>query len=1084
MKTLFTLALALLCFIPTSWSQVAGDTDEITHAFTFDDQLNDVNLDPSPNIGAGSRQAIILNYATNNSNEELQEFIEDLGLSFIVALFEELGVDIPSEVVDFLDGVGDFAGPQVNPSLGVVASVDYGAYYEVNSIGNADIGVDYPVEVRTVYPEPNTFGCGDQFTIETFCDIPNSPNLDIQPPFYNLEIGPILENLNIALELGISVSFCLGTTTCCDGCWITPPIGEIPGIPGIEFSWNPPTQTIYSFDVPIPELPPLLNFCEDAFEPGANTADLFGCTLPGEADPFLEITQDLLDIFNNSNNPPTDYKIAEFSPNKVSVFPPDLPIGAPPLPEFLGDFYKVTDSDLSFTANDEGRTLNVGGTKTDIARMSFDALSLLDFAGVPTSASLGGGLGSIDLGDIAPVFQVDQEMEFEFKPVVHLQFDLGEEMDYEIHDPNLGHVSSGFGQIVDLIAGQSVVATYPEDLSDPSEVSNTYSLDGDFTTLTDQSYFTSFDINFLELAFLGEEFTLFSTNIGKEETSTSPDVLQDHTFKLNGFQSFNKDPFTLDPEYPIINVDYLAVEDVVNIGGGERGVVYKATFSNGGDVKLNDVRLELDLDETYGTAMSFSVECIHSDDIMLDGDYDGNGEVNLIAANMSLEIGESASVEILVKVKPEISDVGADGCFGTVDYDAMTIAYGTSPIGTNVESNIYHCTDERTADDIIAPVDLGASIITQLSDYTVYGWEELRFDKPEQLSKGNAGSSYDVVFENVSLQDGIDFEIWGDVHAGDSIEILGESNIVVDYIQAGYEIDIHNVNNSSVTVTGAISENSDCVAVMPEENLMIPLNNSNEKLVVGNGQSTYLAPGQYKEVRLKNNSTLTMSSGVYDIEKWLFHGDNSTVNYLDGPITINLDKWQTFSNDNLSFNIADGMSTEDIMYNYLGEQQTKFISSFVQGSILAPNAEVEFSEGSALEGACYAQKVNFQTGSYYTGHKFLEALNINPACQDAIPREAPVQRPALKLESSVSVFPNPFINQINVDFELDKESDVEINIYNLSGQVVYSEGSTNYSKGQHRIEVNPSNVLQSGMYIIYVRIGDEIIANKVIKLSL
>ncbi len=1109
MKKLCLTLMNLLCVLTFAWSQVAGDTKEVTHSFTFNDQFNNVNLDPSPRVGSATRQQVVLNYNSGGSQDnDLQAFAENLGKQFVVDLLKKAGVDVPSEVIDFVAGGSGFAGPQFKPKLGVVASVDYGAYYEVNSIGNADIGVTYPVEVKTIYPEPNTFGCGDKFTIETICEIQSGTDLHIQPPFYNMDIGPILQNLTISLQLGVDVSFCLGTTRCCGGCWTTPPGPEVcvagicanvpPGIPGVEFGWNH-TETIYTFNVPLPAFPALINFCEDAYGPGADMAALFGCSLSG-ATPILEAVQDAIDIYNNSQTPPRDYKIATFEPNLVTVFNPDLPsfpgLPVPPVPEFLGEFRKVTASDLSFSSINSGRRLRVNGTKTDLTKMSFDALSLLDFAGIPTAVSLGGGLGSIDLGDIAPTFQVDQDMSFSFDPIIHLALDLGVPMAYEVHDDVLGVVGSGNGQFVDLIAGQNVVATYPEALSDPTIMKNAYTMDGDFKTQTDQRYFTSFDINFLQLAFLGSNFTLFEDNIIRTETSASPDRLQDHTFNLTGFQTFNKEPITLDPEYPIIDVDYLGVEDVVNLGGGERTVVYRAEISNGGDVKLNNVRLNLDLGETYATAMSYSVECIHSDEVDLNASYDGGASKNLMGANVSLEVGGSASIEILVKVKPEISPIIGGGCFGTVDYYASTFAFGVSPIGTEVESNIYHCTDARTADDITSPVDLGASIIETLNDYTVYGWDLLRFDKPAPLLKGNAGSFEEIVFENVSLQNGPDLVIVGDVHSGSTIEVLGESHIIADYYQVTDVIHIHNAQ-STVTATGAISQESDCASTIPSPDLVIPSNSSRRKVTVGNNRTKILEPGDYKEVRLRTNSELIMSAGVYNIGKWVFLGNNSTVKYdlSGGPITINLSTWQTLNRTNLSFMIdGDGEgAASDINYNYVGVQQTKFNSSFIQGSILAPNAEIDFSESSVLEGSCYARKVNFRTNSSYAGHKFLEELNINVACQDVLPPLARARSitplVASKIleakelvQERVQIYPNPFSNEINVDFSLESATEVSLYIFDLGGRTVYFQPNQRYELGVHKIEINSIKKLDPGMYTLYLRIGEEIITKKVIKL--
>jgi hypothetical protein len=1103
MNYLSTLLIGL-CIATLSFGQVAGDTDNITHSMNFSKQFTDVELDPSPMVGDDARREIRKEWQPG-STINLSQLAAELGVSLVFALFEEAGVSIPGAVSDIIDVIIS-AGSPINPVITPRPSFEYGVYYEVNSIGNAEIDIDYPVEVQIIYPEPNTFGCGDDFTIETSCEIIN-PNMDIEPPFFNQEIGPILDNFMINISLGISIGLCqvLGlvpTSVNCDENETGDGCAEVAGVPTGVVVCESVVGEIWSFnlndELGIDNfLPPLITFCEDAFEPGANTATLLGCGLPGEAEPFLFVFQEALDAYNQSQFPPTNYDIATFDTDLVIVAPPAIPSAAGiTIPEFDGEFRRIRDSDLTFSSLEDGRKLKVSGIKEDLTNMSFDAVSLLDYfkipgtnVGIMTSFELGGGLFNVDIGDIAPTFTADANMNFEFEPVVYMELDLGVPMAYEVVDDILGVVGSGNGQIVELIAGQRIEATYPEALSDPTVVSNEYSMDGDFTTLTKQDYYTEFEINLLQLKINnGETMTVYNTVVGEESDGT--DILQDHTLKLDGFPSYIKEPFTLDPEYPIVNVDYLGIEDVLNLGGGERAVVYKAVFSNGGDVRLNDMQLELDLSTTFATAQSWSVSCTASDQVDLNGLYDGGNDINLLGSNVSLDVGESATVEILVKVKPEISPIDGNGCFGTVDYQASTIAYGTSPIGTEVESNIYHCTDERTGENIIATVDLGAAVIDELSDYTVYAWEELRFDKPLERSLGNAGSSDRIIFENVSIQGGDEYVIVGDIHSGNTIDVLGESHIVADYLQVEHEIDIHNEQKSSIEVFGAISSASSCASVFPVPMFMYPVWTSRERVNVDNNQTVILEPGDYRDVIVRNNATVIMSSGVYNIGRWVFLGNNSNVEYeLDGgPITINLDRWQALNRKNLSFAISGEGETEDITYIYAGNQPTIFTSSLVQGTIFAPFAEIEFDRGSELQGACYARKVNFRSDSRFIGHRYLDELNIDPDCQGIL--EAPLRQEAesaavqaAKFSSETAIYPNPFADWITLDFHLPNAAEVELAIVDMSGKYVYRQSANQLDAGYHTINVDQASTLRQGMYVIHLRINDEIITSKMVKLS-
>ncbi len=129
-------------------------------------------------------------------------------------------------------------------------------------------------------------------------------------------------------------------------------------------------------------------------------------------------------------------------------------------------------------------------------------------------------------------------------------------------------------------------------------------------------------------------------------------------------------------------------EDQLNLGAGERAVVYKLVIRNDGDVKLHDLKLNFDLDQTYSTAKAYSVECLNSESMALNPNYDGSSDINLLGGGNELLPGEKAFVEVLVKVVPEIANVSKEGCFIPVDYFASAKAYGVSPIGTHVKTTI------------------------------------------------------------------------------------------------------------------------------------------------------------------------------------------------------------------------------------------------------------------------------------------------------------------------------------------------------------------------------------------------------------
>ena len=77
---------------------------------------------------------------------------------------------------------------------------------------------------------------------------------------------------------------------------------------------------------------------------------------------------------------------------------------------------------------------------------------------------------------------------------------------------------------------------------------------------------------------------------------------------------------------------------------------------------------------------------------------------------------------------------------------------------------------------------------------------------------------------------------------------------------------------------------------------------------------------------------------------------------------------------------------------------------------------------------------------------------------------------------SIRTYPNPTCNLLYVDFELEKSSDVEIKIYNLSGSIVKTIYYGKINSGKKNFEITTEEI-NSGMYYLVLDAG-EIIAKK------
>jgi len=77
-----------------------------------------------------------------------------------------------------------------------------------------------------------------------------------------------------------------------------------------------------------------------------------------------------------------------------------------------------------------------------------------------------------------------------------------------------------------------------------------------------------------------------------------------------------------------------------------------------------------------------------------------------------------------------------------------------------------------------------------------------------------------------------------------------------------------------------------------------------------------------------------------------------------------------------------------------------------------------------------------------------------------------------------NIFPNPFNPNINIEFQLDKHSNIDIKIYDLNGRLVNNLINRNYNIGTHIVTWDASS-FSSGIYFVKLKSGDKIITEKI-----
>jgi len=335
--------------------------------------------------------------------------------------------------------------------------------------------------------------------------------------------------------------------------------------------------------------------------------------------------------------------------------------------------------------------------------------------------------------------------------------------------------------------------------------------------------------------------------------------------------------------------------------------------------------------------------------------------------------------------------------------------------------------------------------------------------------------------------------IVGDIHSGKLINVIGKSDVLVDYVQTSSKINLIG-NHSNFEVTGRVSDHSDCATLPDIPTFVLQNNNSNLKIVVGNNETLVLAPGNYKEIKLNRNSVLVMQSGIYNIKDWHFVKNNATVEFdLSGsPIVINIQNWHAGKN-NLQFITTGDSSTRDVFYYVDGDGATNFNRSLVQGNIIAPLGSVIFNNESTLEGNCYAETIKFRNGSGYAGHKYLEPLNISAECQGVVVYRTSEQKP-IALEDNpaseeentslenlyLTAYPNPMNEHTTIYFHLDFKQDVKLILQDIRGNIIQTITDKSFNSGLNEVYLNTSQ-LKQGLYF-YSFVSDQgIVTKKLIK---
>lgn len=314
-----------------------------------------------------------------------------------------------------------------------------------------------------------------------------------------------------------------------------------------------------------------------------------------------------------------------------------------------------------------------------------------------------------------------------------------------------------------------------------------------------------------------------------------------------------------------------------------------------------------------------------------------------------------------------------------------------------------------------------------------------------------------------------------DISANLGVSGTGEFFIIVGQIPV-LVIDMDGNNNSADVMMDCfdnLSVGADMVDSWPEDMSLY--------------SSVFVCLGIYP-----NNYALTQSQGQ-GLTNYLNNGGNA---YMEGGDTwyydqvtpahamFNIQGVEDGSDDLGIILGQSGTFTEGLIFNYSGDNNwidhitpTGDAFTIFKNQSPAYNNAVAYDEGSYKTiGASFefGGLTGTNTTNDYLMHQYLDFFGID-AIWVSVPEE---------VASEVSfgqAYPNPFTDETNISFSVNKAVDISIDVYNMNGQKISSIVNASFAAGSHIIKWNAGAEGNSeGIYFLRMVTDNEVITRKVI----
>ncbi len=445
------------------------------------------------------------------------------------------------------------------------------------------------------------------------------------------------------------------------------------------------------------------------------------------------------------------------------------------------------------------------------------------------------------------------------------------------------------------------------------------------------------------------------------------------------------------------------------------------------------------------------------------------------------------TAEVVVTVNPQLLvDAGADQTIAV----GQTIQLGGAPTATGGTAPFTYAwspasglndasaqnplaTPEATTTYVLTVSDSKGCTIADTVTITVHEFVLLAHQSIEVRRNQFSNSRGDIHSnQSIHFKPGAPTTFTGNLSAVGDIQIDKENRIDGN-VTAGGAITLA----PQAQILGAATSNANVATI----NLSAPaFTAGSEDQFIPREQTRELAPGSYRHVIVGESARLVLHSGEYFFETLVTKMDAKLrLEVANGPVRIHVVTLMEFGRRTF-VNVLPASATASRSVIFTTLQNVPLVlwrGSNVQGTVLAPHAEVLVGMNSRFRGSLNAAKITIERDVAFEPHA---ALSLSLAkfegdegadiTNEAVSAEALITSYALEPN-----YPNPFNPSTRIRFAVPEASEVSLAIYNSTGQLVRQLVAGMQQRGRYEILWDGKNVrgefATSGVYFAVFKAG-------------